>query len=427
MQARPTFPATVAGKDTTVIEIGPEGEPIRSGSAKALADVAQVLVVVDPRALSFASVVPHWGRSGEFDDDDLRAKTTTFLLMPSVTSSPDAMLCAEVALQALGLAAEMQIRTRGWVKNGPITDLRLVRLDDYLAYGFDILVAMMEQGKKVYPAEKADDMLGFLKPIAELEEASGTWYYETGYQTRARAPSSRFVINLYNYRGWSHWALSQGLEEGDIMEAQMECVGLLEDAGQHLSSSSISSQPVSSGLRAVLPTKMRRVPITFSASAAKKCAAFGSVAVCESFTSESLSSQHFREFKVGKAIADLFTMLDTNQDGEIDEAEQEEAMKYIHSLVPPKALWTWSVMDTDGDWKISLKEFHDGMQAISDKVGEKQLLACITQAWTDHPLAIEKAAAKVAWEKMVGRRKGGVRRVRGGVAVERRGVLLREK
>ena len=51
MQARPTFPATVAGKDTTVIEIGPEGEPIRSGSAKALADVAQVLVVVDPRAL----------------------------------------------------------------------------------------------------------------------------------------------------------------------------------------------------------------------------------------------------------------------------------------------------------------------------------------------------------------------------------------
>ena len=230
-------------------------------------------------------------------------------------------------------------------------------------------------------------MLGFLKPTTELE-------------------GSRFEINFWRYRGWCHWAVGCGLEEADIKEMQEECVGLLEDAGQHLSSSSISSQPFSSGLRAVLPTKMRRVPITFSASAAKKCAAFGSVAVCESFT-EGLWS----ELRFAKAIADLFAMLDTNQDGEIDEAEQEEAMKYIHSLVPPKALWTWSVMDTDGDWKISLKEFHDGMQAISDKVGEKQLLACITQAWTDHPLAIEKAAAKVAWEKMVGRRKGGVRRV----------------
>ena len=143
-----------------------------------------------------------------------------------------------------------------------------MRLDDYLAYGFDILVAMMEQGKKVYPAEKADDMLGFLKPTAELEEPK---------------PKSRFEINVWKYRAWCHWVVGCGVEEGWIMETQTDCIGLLEDAGQHLSSSSISSQPVSSGLRAVLPTKMRRVPIAFSASAAKKCAAFGSVAVCERF------------------------------------------------------------------------------------------------------------------------------------------------
>ena len=99
MQARPTFPATVAGKDTTVIEIGPEGEPIRSGSAKALADVAQVLLIVDPRALP--NVVEF--HSLQLLTADVRAKTTAFLLMPSVTSSPDAMLCAEVALQALGI------------------------------------------------------------------------------------------------------------------------------------------------------------------------------------------------------------------------------------------------------------------------------------------------------------------------------------
>ena len=57
--------------------------------------------------------------------------------MPSVTSSPDAMLCAEAALQALSLGMYF----------GRVPDLRLVRLDDYLAHGYDILVAMMEQGK----------------------------------------------------------------------------------------------------------------------------------------------------------------------------------------------------------------------------------------------------------------------------------------
>merc|ERR1719174_1781645 len=48
-------------------------------------------------------------------------------------------------------------------------------------------------------------------------------------------------------------------------------------------------------------------------------------------------------------------------------------------------------MDTDGDGQISESEFRKGMQAISDKVGEEQLLDSITRAWTDHPLALEKA------------------------------------
>ena len=84
-------------------------------------------------------------------------------------------------------------------------------------------------------------------------------------------------------------------------------------------------------------------------------------------------------------------MLDKNKNGEIDKTEQEEAMKNIHSMTLPKARWEWSAMDTDGDGKISESEFQEGIQAISDKVGEEQLVDSIIRAWTDHPLALEKA------------------------------------
>ena len=93
-----------------------------------------------------------------------------------------------------------------------------------------------------------------------------------------------------------------------------------------------------------------------------------------------------------KAIADLFAILDISKSGEINKAEQEKAKKNIHSMSQPNARWTWSTMDTDSDGKISESEFLEGMQAISDKVGEGQLLDCIRRTWTDHPLALGEAA-----------------------------------
>ena len=93
-----------------------------------------------------------------------------------------------------------------------------------------------------------------------------------------------------------------------------------------------------------------------------------------------------------KAIADLFTILDINKNGEIDGAEQQKTKKTIHSMSLPNARWAWSTMDTDSDGKISESEFLEGMQAISDKVGEGQLLDCIRRTWTDHPLALGEAA-----------------------------------
>ena len=67
-----------------------------------------------------------------------------------------------------------------------------------------------------------------------------------------------------------------------------------------------------------------------------------------------------------KAFADLFTMLDRNKNGVIDEAEQEKATKKIHSITLPKARWKWVYMDTDYDGKISVEEWHTAMQAIAD-------------------------------------------------------------
>jgi hypothetical protein len=43
--------------------------------------------------------------------------------------------------------------------------LRVVRLDDWAAHGDAILVAMMEQGKCIYPAEEQEALLGFLDPV----------------------------------------------------------------------------------------------------------------------------------------------------------------------------------------------------------------------------------------------------------------------
>ena len=83
--------------------------------------------------------------------------------------------------------------------------------------------------------------------------------------------------------------------------------------------------------------------------------------------------------------------MDKNKNKVIDKKEQEKAMLNIHCMTLPKARWEWSAMDTDGDGKISESEFRKGMQAISDKVGEEQLLDSIIRAWTDHPLALEKA------------------------------------
>ena len=58
-----------------------------------------------------------------------------------------------------------------------------------------------------------------------------------------------------------------------------------------------------------------------------------------------------------KAIADLFNLVDTNKNGKLEQTEQKKAMKNIHSMMLPKARWSWKDMDKNRDGKISKSEW----------------------------------------------------------------------
>ena len=89
-----------------------------------------------------------------------------------------------------------------------------------------------------------------------------------------------------------------------------------------------------------------------------------------------------------KAFADLFKIVDRDNNGEISLFEYLVAQKKIHSMTVPKKRWMFKDMDKDEDGKISTREWHEAMHAIADEVGEEDLLACIVRAWPDHPLAL---------------------------------------
>ena len=60
-----------------------------------------------------------------------------------------------------------------------------------------------------------------------------------------------------------------------------------------------------------------------------------------------------------KAIVDLFNLVDTNKNGKLEKTEQKKAKKNIHSMMLPKARWSWKDMDKNRDGKISKSEWHE--------------------------------------------------------------------
>eukprot|EP00747_Dinoflagellata_sp_TGD_P160140 gnl/TRDRNA2_/TRDRNA2_177949_c2_seq25.p1 gnl/TRDRNA2_/TRDRNA2_177949_c2~~gnl/TRDRNA2_/TRDRNA2_177949_c2_seq25.p1 ORF type:complete len:865 (-),score=153.66 gnl/TRDRNA2_/TRDRNA2_177949_c2_seq25:354-2948(-) len=160
-------PLIVAGKDTIIVEIGTAGAFLCHGSQKAFEEVEQVLLVLDSRDI-FNIFEAKLKKLSE----RTKNKIIVFVLLPSITSSPTALIGAEIGLLNLACAIDAQ-------PDGSVDGICAVRIDDYLHHGDAILVAMVEQGKKVYPAEEAVNMLAFISPTEKLVtiDISNRWEF----------------------------------------------------------------------------------------------------------------------------------------------------------------------------------------------------------------------------------------------------------
>eukprot|EP00747_Dinoflagellata_sp_TGD_P131977 gnl/TRDRNA2_/TRDRNA2_175036_c1_seq5.p1 gnl/TRDRNA2_/TRDRNA2_175036_c1~~gnl/TRDRNA2_/TRDRNA2_175036_c1_seq5.p1 ORF type:complete len:608 (-),score=99.38 gnl/TRDRNA2_/TRDRNA2_175036_c1_seq5:529-2352(-) len=193
----------------------------------------------------------------------LSGKLTVFTLLPSTTSSSETLLCAEVGLAAcLCHASSFCDKFSG--------TLCAVRLDDYLLHGHAILLAMVEQNKRVYPAEETASMLDMMLPAEVLGDDTGR-------------TKSRFQINTVtnSYRAWVAQIVGTGIEQGEIRCCQEEVFVPLLREGPALP----SLGPVvgtSLAPRAVHASIQRLVFVAFSdAAAAKYTKSFGvSVHAC---------------------------------------------------------------------------------------------------------------------------------------------------
>merc|ERR1719223_1098295 len=174
-------------------------------SSKPLSEVESILLIIDPRAVSNLS-----SALLTFPSEEDAEKVTTFLLLPSVTSSPECLLCAELGLQCLCLP-EM-----------PKRDLRVVRIDDYFSEGDAVLCKMMESGKRVYPAEEVEAMLGLVAKDAALNH--------TDSESVPHLECSRFQVNVGEYQAWLLWVINEGVGEEDIQSSHEMLYGLLTDS-----------------------------------------------------------------------------------------------------------------------------------------------------------------------------------------------------
>ena len=84
-----------------------------------------------------------------------------------------------------------------------------------------------------------------------------------------------------------------------------------------------------------------------------------------------------------QAISDLFHMVDVNRSGVIEWREHQNAKKQLHGMMMPKSRWDWTDMDTNGDGKISMSEWHEAFLAIADTAGEEHLLAGVVRSWAE--------------------------------------------
>jgi len=266
----------VGNIEATIIEVI-NGSVVRRGSAKPIEEVGMILLVLDPRQ---ADVYLDPAVS-ELLTPEVKAKTRPFLLMPSITSSPECLTLCELVLMSCGIA--MHVVAEGVDAKDVIS---LVRLDDYLVYGDSVLVAMAAAGKRMYPAEEAGNLLGWFEELMELAAKPPTDKDELedydGPEKRSRVSGS-----IYGCRAYCHWVVGSGLEEGSICDTILEPNGpiqtILKDESLRLPA--LGGCPVATtasvsktAAKALCPIKGGGTPVflAFSeASAAKYTASIG--------------------------------------------------------------------------------------------------------------------------------------------------------
>jgi len=220
--------------DTLVIEIGTDGEAVERGVE--IDEAEQIFVVIDPRSGNTVSDVKFLN-----DPDVLRkvmmgggGKTMlkVFVLLPSTTSSKAHLMNAHMAVYWL----------MHWFQQNPC----FIRTDDYYHNGDEIMKEMVEQDKRVYPAEELDNM----KQMIELVSTS-----------------------LWEKRAYVHWPVGYGLEEGEVDPCTaLSEIGPLLCEEQALARVGEAPPENGSATLAIIATEVPTVFLTFSEDAA---AAFG--------------------------------------------------------------------------------------------------------------------------------------------------------
>ena len=179
------------GRETVIVELGAK-DLKRRGSPKPLEEVEQIILILDPRGDIFRFYCTEdvetrkTVRMDEILTTEVLNKTIAFYLLPSLTSSPEALLGVEWL--PAGISA-----TFGMVIDDAM-EVCVLRTDEYMVHGDSLLVQMVDDGKLVCPAEEAQSMLRMFSPCDSLLGD--------------------------NMSSWNHIIISYGFEYGQFCEFQ---------------------------------------------------------------------------------------------------------------------------------------------------------------------------------------------------------------
>jgi hypothetical protein len=217
--------------ETLVVEIGTDGEAIERGVD--VMEAEQIFVVIDPRSANCIHNVKFLNDAAVLRQVMMggggRTSLRIFVLVPSTTSSKAHLTNAHVGAMFLG----------HWAMQNPY----FIRADDYYHNGDAIMKAMVEEEKRVYPAEEGESMKAMLEAVATY---------------------------LWPKRAYIHWPVGFGLEEGEVDACTIlsELGPLLCDAEQSLPRIGDAPPADSVATLAIIATERRAAFLTFSEDSA---------------------------------------------------------------------------------------------------------------------------------------------------------------